>query len=683
MELREVHPDHPGSRCHAAHYHGRPGVPDDGPMRLWRHGPAPALHSFDVFDTSLTRLVARPEDVHHLVGVWARGRGLLRCGPASYARARLRAEVRARCALDGAEVRFDQVLEQLRWELLLDEATACELGRAELDLEHRLALAVPATARLVGAARSRGLPVAFVSDMYLPPPVVRRLLRQGGLYEEGDLLLVSSDAGTTKADGRLFDALVERSGVQPARIVHHGDNPGVDVGRARQRGIPARLVTSCRLTRFEEILHGEHLATDGLASLLAGASRATRLRLAGGGIEEAVLNVAAGVAAPVLVGFVLWLLARASELGVRRLCFLSREGQLMLALARDLAPRLGCDVELGYLYGARQVFHSAAASVRGATDPEWLCEGARRTSLAGLLARANTSAAEAAPWLRQYGLTRARPDRLLDRRAAERYRALVEDAGFQAHLVQRAAGPRAELVAYLEQELAACPDEWALVDVGWSGRSTDALCDVIASLGRPQPRRWFLGHFAEWARREPADEHGPIDGWLFRSYREHGDGEAIYPLEVFAAGAHGPVLGYDAAGGRVVPRLGARCAAAEWGIGSVHRVVRAVAGNLFLDGDYVDATADLRGAARRLLHEFWWHPRQDEVRAWGGFPFEEDPLGSLSAPMASGYSLGEVMERLRAGPAARHRLKYWPVGALMLSAPPIRAASALAARLNV
>src|SRR5262249_5971457 len=119
-------------------------------------------------------------------------RGLTRCAPATYARARARAELRARCAPDGAGDRFDRILAELRHELHVDEATVAKLGALEQELERRLTRPVPATARLVDRARRDGTPVAFVSDMYQPAAFLRDLLADHGLIREGDLLLVSS-----------------------------------------------------------------------------------------------------------------------------------------------------------------------------------------------------------------------------------------------------------------------------------------------------------------------------------------------------------------------------------------------------------------------------------------------------------------------------------------------------------
>ena len=65
-----------------------------------------------------------------------------------------------------------------------------------------------------------------------------------------------------------------------------------------------------------------------------------------------------------LVGFALWVVAQARRRGVRRLYFVARDGEVMLAAARHVIGRLAPDLELRYLYGSRKpwIFGATATS---------------------------------------------------------------------------------------------------------------------------------------------------------------------------------------------------------------------------------------------------------------------------------------------------------------------------------
>jgi hypothetical protein len=106
-------------------------------------------------------------------------------------------------------------------------------------------------------------------------------------------------------------------------------------------------------TRYEDIMRAGSAGPGDLASRFAATSRAARAAVgAAPGHEAAIREVAAGVAAPALVGFVLWLLAEARRRGLRRLRFLSRDGQVLHELTRRLGADSGLDLEyvVAYMY---------------------------------------------------------------------------------------------------------------------------------------------------------------------------------------------------------------------------------------------------------------------------------------------------------------------------------------------
>jgi len=92
-----------------------------------------------------------------------------------------------------------------------------------------------------------------------------------------------------------------------------------------------------------------------MASRAAGRSRRARLSVAGRGAESSVngLSFLTSVIAPFLVAFVAWVLDRARKDRVKRLYFVSRDGELLLKIARVLVTaREG--PELCYLFGSRK-----------------------------------------------------------------------------------------------------------------------------------------------------------------------------------------------------------------------------------------------------------------------------------------------------------------------------------------
>ena len=102
----------------------------------------------------------------------------------------------------------------------------------------------------------------------------------------------------------LFKELLRRQGVSSKAVSHCGNDYKSDVMAARRVGLTPQPFLEGNLNRFEKILASYSLATEGLSSVMAGASRLARLKISASfAEEEALRDVAAGVAAPILVGF--------------------------------------------------------------------------------------------------------------------------------------------------------------------------------------------------------------------------------------------------------------------------------------------------------------------------------------------------------------------------------------------
>ena len=316
----------------------------------------PELVSFDVFDTLVTRAVGAPTSLFLLLGRLPDVRAITGLTPEELARLRAGAERRA---LRGrSEVTLAQIHAELAAGLGLDPAQAKELLEAELAIERRLSRPVPfARALLDGAPAVRRV---AVSDMYLPGAVIEDLLDRHGLREPFDRVYVSSEHGARKRTGALFHHVQRVEAVAPAAWWHVGDDPLADYRVPRRLGITTRPVGDARLNRYEHVWEDHRWETSGLSSLLAGGSRLARLAMAPTAEQEPVVRVAAGVAAPVLTAYVLWVLNAAARESIERLYFLARDGQILYEIALRLRDRLGLDLDLRYLYGSRQAFGDPA-----------------------------------------------------------------------------------------------------------------------------------------------------------------------------------------------------------------------------------------------------------------------------------------------------------------------------------
>ena len=269
-----------------------------------------------------------------------------------FAHLRLEAELNARRNAGRTEFTLGNVYAELGRALDLGMTVVEQLISAECEVEARLLRPIPEAVELVDAARRAGATIAFLSDMYLPSGFVGAQLDRHGLRRDGEVLMVSCETGTPKWTGAAFERLTA-CGVSLSDLLHTGDHERSDVIVPRRLGVQVRPFGAAALSRYERLLEGEAAATEGLTSSLAGASRLTRLQVV---VDEpdhvAIRDVAAGVVAPAMVGFTLWVLRRAQQLGVRRLYYVARDGQILVDVAPAHRPP-GLDIECVYLYGSR------------------------------------------------------------------------------------------------------------------------------------------------------------------------------------------------------------------------------------------------------------------------------------------------------------------------------------------
>src|SRR5215469_9938574 len=136
------------------------------------------------------------------------------------------------------------------------------------------------------------------------------------------------------------------------------------------------LATMPSLTlRFPNALESEPSSDPLLPGLLAGCSRLARLDGAGKTAQHQRLReIAAHTAGPFLSGFVLWVLQTAKAKGLKRLYFISRDGFILLKVAKELARSVDPSIELRYLYGSRQSWHFPASRGKDLEKASWVWE---------------------------------------------------------------------------------------------------------------------------------------------------------------------------------------------------------------------------------------------------------------------------------------------------------------------
>ena len=327
--------------------------------------------SFDVFDTLLVRPLARPEDLFELLRDQARDI----TGDALPDLVEARTSARRWAVDDGVGLQGEEVPLAARYRALarrfgLSDEQAARLERLETEGDRKLLRPRKLGAALYHQALRLGKRVVVVSDTYYERPFIEELLAAHG-FRGYHRLYVSSETGTLKHSGTMFETLLRDLGVAPARILHIGDNERSDVQQARAKGLhalhlPSTMAAFERSARASRALRARDRRVDSLlrgmsANAVADNPLAIDTPSFVGGSAR---HLGYCILGPMFLGFARWLLESATRDRIDHLYFMARDGHIIRRAYDILAPLYPDAPASTYLYASRRGLTVPAAQTR-------------------------------------------------------------------------------------------------------------------------------------------------------------------------------------------------------------------------------------------------------------------------------------------------------------------------------
>ncbi len=621
--------------------------------------------SFDVFDTLVTRVQARPTDLFLELGADLRSRRLIAIADAEFARLRVQAEECARLPVPRGEATFEEIYDRLAEFFKWSGEARAQAQELELGLEAGSLRPVPEMLARVAKARGEADCVLFLSDMYLPGAFLQTVLNRAGFWQPGDRLFVSNEHRRAKCSGELFDHVrAALPGI--SRWTHVGDNPHSDVAVPRSRGIVASEFVPARLNRLENSLRGPNPAPSPLRCRLAGIARLARLDLhAVAERERTIGETAVDVVAPLLFGYVHWCLSEAVRRNLRRLYFQSRDGQILFRIAQVLAPRWGFEVECRYLKVSRQALHPAAIERFGAAQLDYVRAAGPGLSVRQLLWVVCLEPELVATTLNRHGFPpESWETPLLPPRRAALEQLLVTDS--VARLVEPAANRRRDLLlSYLTQEGVLDGAPVAMVDIGWRGNLQRSMTRALNLAGHPGPMP--VGLYFGLLPAAPGDTPQPMTGY-WNQFISEGTQLAygqIGLLERFTAADHGNVTGYARCGEGVEATLAPEenQPALQWGLRAMQTAILRATERLATElSPAVFDEREFFTAAWSSFAEFYTSPTRAEAELWGNCPLSTGQIETKAEVLVPEWTWGRALRTLWRREERLHI--WWHAGAL-------------------
>ena len=338
--------------------------------------------SFDLFDTLIVRPVLNPEDVYHVVvnetDLGDYDKDLIkkfRTLAENYAR-----QLNSVKNPNYEDVTLTEIYDSMNSHYGVPKNICDALKEKEIATELEFANIRKTGKELYTLAMEMGKRIFITSDMYLEKASIKKILEQNG-YDGYEKILLSSDMRALKATGRLFDLLIEFSGVEPGKIIHMGDNWNADVQLPATKGINTFFIPKTKDillnylgdkytgNAYGEALKNEESVVDHSMYFDSFATRAAVATIANVMFDNPFISFndqsdyngdpyQLGVMAlgPHMYGICKWLLDLAEANNSHKVHFSSRDGFYIQKIFDYMAESCGSKVLSNYLHISRKSF---------------------------------------------------------------------------------------------------------------------------------------------------------------------------------------------------------------------------------------------------------------------------------------------------------------------------------------
>ena len=647
--------------------------------------------SLDVFDTSVSRIFAKPHDLFLFVQSSVLKKHGINLPFADVRReAEQLARDRARQVKSRQEISLNEIYAALE-ELGFSGAHCALYKDEEIQAELAHAYSVPIVKEIYLKAREQNLPISFTSDMYLSNDVIQQILQSCG-YNRYSFLFVSSEIQKTKATGELFQHIVgvfrqHKLITNADQIMHIGDNLQSDIQRAQQLGLGTCRVKS-PIDEFQKVGLGKWPLVRRLEAFRSNEQRLNSSIIQGLFAKDwqyqgerphnliSLRDIGFYVVGPMLYGFARWLheQCRLHESGT--LFFLARDGLIFKKAFDLLLPILNPNTKSEYIYVSRRALNFPSISKLDAEALEFLTRTWVSIPAYELLTRLGI---DPAPFRADLELAFGQHNSLIspyDERPREFFRRIF------TRILPSIEEERDHVIAYLKRK-GLFNGKLAVCDIGYRGTMQSSIGRLAKLEGcTPEISGYYFATFKN------GGENCPISGWVcddekplerFTAINDH-----IALLELFFTAQHGTVL-------NILPRdrEGAEAALAvpsaveldrfiiseEIQAGALSFVQQLVENNLVPS---IDIDPDLAIAGWESLTQF---PSKPLLNLLAKAKHNDGPGLSSYVPIIDTLTIMELIFHPRST-LGRYRNSLWRTGSMAASSKASSLAVSLVAKLH-
>jgi len=405
------------------------------------------------------------------------------------------------------------------------------------------------------------------------------------------------------------------------------------------------------LNRYEKLVIDNGNLPLRFRSLLADTSRLCRLH--GNETEttkRTIWDTSANVTAPLIFGFVHWVLTQAQIQRIQRLYFMARDGQILYKVAQIICRQWELPIDCRYFYGSRQAFHFPAIESMGEQEFNWLFDDPGFLSIRIICERVNLQPLEIADVLARYGFLLDSWEKHLTDQQKSILKSVFQEESVTAQILSMAAIYRKKAVGYFKQAGMGDGVDFATVDIGWSGKSQRSLSKLLAA-GKIHPDTGLMGFFFGLLSSTQAFKSDRLIPYFLNANERSERYFLCDPqiLELFMAGDHGSTVRYEKQDDKYIPilRSDKNESGIAWGVLVQHQAITDFAMRLTENLQSQEcASEDFQQATEDLLATFIRNPSKAESEAFGSQPFSRHQTESKFYDLAPAYGLNDGLKML-------------------------------------
>lgn len=214
------------------------------------------VYSFDIFDTILTRNTVHPTDIFErmqqtmLRKKYSIPKKLLN----SFSTVRVKAENKVRLKKffkELKEIQLKEIYCSIGKKFCLNQKTISRIMSLEERIEYDSVYPIAQTVNKIDFLRKQNKKIIFISDMYLPFNLIKKMLIKIKVYYNEPIYL-SSEIGLKKNDGSLFYYVLRKEGCSSKELCHYGDDVHSDVCVPKKIGIEIDGWTSRQVNFYSQ-----------------------------------------------------------------------------------------------------------------------------------------------------------------------------------------------------------------------------------------------------------------------------------------------------------------------------------------------------------------------------------------------------------------------------------------------